>query len=186
MAGEIVLHIFEELDLLREKCVLVLLCLTGDSEALFIRDSGVVFSMLFNPGELPPVNSPLFVRFPVEHIRIDAADGKPVVIDATSSLFQKPAGTGRIILCPQGIPGDIECPILVAEFRRRGWFQCSGINGFYRCYIAVEQEYMPVEFPGAALCAGCAVEFDLPDNTGETLHRVLKETVALLRQGSDT
>ena len=180
------LQVFKELDLLREKRILILLYLTGETEALLIRDGSVIFPVLVKPGELPPVHSPLFIRFPVEHVRVDAADGKPVIIDTTFALFQKPAGPGTIVLCTQGIPRDIKCPVLVAELRRRGWFQRSGINGFYCRHIVVEQEYMPVELPGAALCAGCAAETYLPDYAGETFHRIFKETVALLCQRSDT
>ena len=186
VASEVVLQVFEELDLLREKRILILLYLTGDNEALLIRDGSVIFPVQVQPGELPPVHRTLFIGFTVEHVRVHAADGKPVIIDTAFALFQKPAGPGTIVLCTQGIPRDIKCPVLVAELRRRGRLKCTGIHGFYCRYIAVEQEYMSVELPGAALCAGCAAETYLPDYAGETFHRIFKETVALLRQCSDT
>jgi hypothetical protein len=105
----------------------------------------------------------------MEHVRVDAADGKPIVINATSALFQKTAGPGIIILRPECVSGDIKCPVLVAEFGGRGWLKSRGINGFYCRYIAVEQEYMPVELSCAALRAGCTAESNLPDNPGKAL-----------------
>jgi hypothetical protein len=117
VTGEIVLHVFEELDLLREKCILVFLCFTRERETFFIRDRMPVFPVLVKPGELPPVNGTMLIGLAVQHVGIDAADGKPVFIDAAFSLFQKPAGSLVIVLCLQGIPGDIERSVLVTELR---------------------------------------------------------------------
>jgi hypothetical protein len=91
-----------------------------------------------------------------------------------------------VVFGPQGIPGDVKSPILVAELGRRGRLQRIGFNGFYCRHVPVEQEYMPVELPCAALCARCAAEFDLTDYSGKTFHGELIEAVALLRQGSNT
>ena len=117
VAGEIVLHVFEELDLLREKRILILLCLTGEAEAILIRNGSIIFAVQVKPGELPLVHCSMFVGFAMEHVRVHAADGKPVFIDATFAVFQEPAGPGLIIMRSQRIPGDIKCTVLVAEFR---------------------------------------------------------------------
>jgi hypothetical protein len=87
----------------------------------------------------------VFIGFAVKHIWVDAADGKTVVINPTPAIFQKPAGSGIVFLCPNCIPGNVENAILVAKFRCRSWFECGRIQGFYCGYVPIEQKYMTVE-----------------------------------------
>jgi hypothetical protein len=143
--AEILLHEFEKLDLLREECIFVLFGLAGEIEALVIRDDSAILPMLIKPGELPPVNVPVFIRFAVEHIRVNATDGKTAVINPAPAIFQKPAGSGIVLPCPQCIPGNVENAILVAKFWCRSWFKCGRIQCFYCGYVLIEQEYMTVE-----------------------------------------
>jgi hypothetical protein len=84
---EILLHEFEKLNLLRKECIFVLFGFAGEIEAFVIRYDSVVFPMPIKPGELPPVNLPVRVRFAVEHIRVDAADGKAAVINPAPAVF---------------------------------------------------------------------------------------------------
>ena len=100
VTAEIILHEFEKLNFLREERIFVFLGLAGEIETLVIRNYRAILPMLIKPGELPPVNVPVFVRFAVEHIRVNAADGKTAVINPTPAIFQKPAGSGIILLCP--------------------------------------------------------------------------------------
>jgi hypothetical protein len=55
----------------------------------------------------------------VEHVRINATDGKTLVVDPAPVLLEEKTGTAVIVLCPERIPGYIECPVLVAKFRER-------------------------------------------------------------------
>jgi hypothetical protein len=87
VTAEILLHEFEKLNLLREERIFVLLGLAGEIEALVIRDDSAILPMLIKPGELPPVNVPVFVRFAVEHIGVNAADGKTEVINPAPAVF---------------------------------------------------------------------------------------------------
>jgi len=184
-AGKVVLQTFQEPDLLREERVLVLPGLAGEGEALVIRDTRAVLPVLVKPGELPPVNDPALVGFTVEHRGVDAADGRPAVVDTAPPVFQKPAGSSSIIPCTQCVSRDVEHTGLVAELRGRRRFKGRRIDGSYYGDIPFEQEYMPVECPRAALRARCTAEPYLPDDTGETFGRVPAQTVPLLCQGSD-
>ncbi len=84
---EILLHEFEKLNLLGEECIFVLLGLAGENEALVIRDDSAILPVLIKPGELPPVNVPVFIRFTMKHIRVNAADGKTAVINPAPAIF---------------------------------------------------------------------------------------------------
>ena len=97
---KILLHEFEELNFLCKKRIFILLCLAGKIETLVCRNYSRKFPVLVKPGELPPVNVPVFVRFAVEHIRVNAADCKTTVVNATPAIIQKPAGSSLIVLCP--------------------------------------------------------------------------------------
>jgi len=150
---EIFLHEFEKLNLLGKKCIFILFGLTGAIEALVSGNDSPVLSMLVKSGELPPVYISLFVRFTVEHIGVNATDGKSVFIDPAPAIFQKPAGSGFVVLCPQGITGNIENTILIAKFGCRSRFESGRIQCFYCGYVTIEQEYVAVERPGTAFCA---------------------------------
>ena len=145
VTAEINLHEFEKLNFMREERILVFLSLAGEMEALLLRNDRAILPMLIKPGELTPVNVPVFIRFPVEHIRVNAADGKTAVINPAPAIFQKPAGSGIVLLCPYCITGNIENAILVAKFRCRGRFERGRIKGFYHGYVPIEQEYMAVK-----------------------------------------
>jgi hypothetical protein len=100
VTAEILQHEFEKLNFLCKECIFVLLGLAGEIATLIIRNDSAILPMLIKPGELTPVNVPIFVRFAVEHIRVNAADGKTVVINPAPAIFQKPAGSGIVVLCP--------------------------------------------------------------------------------------
>jgi hypothetical protein len=145
VTAEIILHEFEKLNFMREERIFVLLGLAGELEALFIRNDSAILPMLIKPGELTPVNVPVFIRFAVKHIRVNAADGKTVVINPAPAIFQKPAGSRVVLLCPYCIPGNVENAILVAKFGRRGRSESERIEGFCRGYVSIEKEYMAVK-----------------------------------------
>jgi len=185
VTGKIILHTFEKLNFLCKERIFVLFGLAGEIEAQVIRDFSAILSMLIKPGELPPVNVPVFVRFAVKHIRVNAADSKTAVINPAPAVFQKPAGSGIIILCPYCIPGNVENAILVAQFGRRGRFESGRINCFYCGYVTIEQEYMAVECPRTALSARRAPEPCFLNNASETFHGIFKKAVTLLCQRRD-
>jgi hypothetical protein len=81
----------------------------------------------------------------MEHIRVNAADGKTTVINPAPAIFEKPAGSGIVFPGPQCIPGNVENAMLVTEFWCRSWFKCGRIQCFYCGYVPIEQEYMTVE-----------------------------------------
>jgi hypothetical protein len=88
-------------------------------------------------------------------------------------------------LYPQRITGDIECTVLVAEFRIRGRLERRRIDIPYCGNIPVKQEDVTVERPGAALRAGGAPEPNVPDYTHETFYGILKKGVLFMREGGD-
>jgi hypothetical protein len=100
VTSEIILHEFQKPDLLRKKSIFVLLCFTGEIEALVICYNGIILPVLVDAGELPPVDIPVNVGFAVEHERIYATDSKSAVVNPASSVVQEPAGSTVIILCP--------------------------------------------------------------------------------------
>src|SRR5512137_770321 len=75
----------------------------------------VVLTMFIKTGNLAPVDLPPFVRLPVKHVRVNATDGKPLVIYPAPVVRQEPAGPAIIVLCFKRIPGYIECSVLVAK-----------------------------------------------------------------------
>jgi hypothetical protein len=81
----------------------------------------------------------------VEHVRVDPADGKPVLVDPASALFEKPAGSFRIILCPESVSRDVEYSVLVTEFRIRCRFKCIRVQCTDPLYVPVEKENVAVE-----------------------------------------
>jgi len=180
VAGEIILHTFEKMDLLGKERIFVLFGLAGEIEALVIRDNCIILPVLVKSGELPPVDEPVLVGFAVEHVWINTTDGKTAVINPAPSVFQKPAGSRFIIPCPYRIPRDIEYAILVAKFGCRRRFERRWIKFFYCGYVAIEQEYMAVECPGATLRARRAPEPNLLNHASETFHGIFKKAVAFL------
>ena len=56
--------------------------------ALFIRNILVVGSVLVQPANLSEDKSSFFVRFTVQHVGIDSADRKSVLIDTTSPVYK--------------------------------------------------------------------------------------------------
>ena len=130
VTGEIILHEFEKPYLLGKECIFVFLGFTGEIEALVIRYNSIIFPVLVKSGELPPVDVPVFISFAVEHVRINAADCKTAFVNPAPSVFQEPAGSTGIILCPQCIPRDIEYTVLVAEFGSRCGFESGGFQCF--------------------------------------------------------
>ena len=142
--------------------------------------------MLVEAGDLAPVHLSPFIRFPVEHVRIDAADGKPAVIDPAPVVFQKPARSLAIVLYFQGIPRNIENTVLVAELGIRSRFERVRIDLPDRGNITVKQEDMAVECPGAAPAAGSAPEAHVPDNTGKAFQRIPGKFLTLCREQCNT
>jgi hypothetical protein len=111
----------------------------------------------------------------VKHIGINTTDGKPPVIYPAPFVLEEVAGPAVIVLSPEGITGYIECPVLVAKLRERGRFDRFRIDFPCDCHIAVDQEHVPVEGPGAALTAEITPEPDLLYNRYKTFLRVRKK-----------
>jgi hypothetical protein len=145
VTAEIILHELEKLNFMREERIFVFLGLAGEMEALFLRNDHAILPMLIKPGELTPVNIPVFIRFAVKHIRVNAADGKTAVINPAPAIFQKPAGSGIVLPCPYCIPGNVENAILVAKFRCWSWFESGRIESFCCGYVPIKQEDMTVK-----------------------------------------
>src|SRR5208283_2862470 len=158
---------------------------TGNGKALIIRDLHVVFPVTVKAGYLPPVHISLSIGFAVEHIGIDAADGKPPVIDPAPAVFKKPARPLGIVFYLQCIAGDIKYAILVTELGIRGWFECIGFDRPYCGHVPVEQENMAVECPGTTLRAGSAPEAYILYNPCETVYGIIKKSVLFLCEGGD-
>ncbi len=142
--------------------------------------------MLVKTGDLAPVHVSSFIRFPVEHVRVDPADRKPVLIYPAPTVFKEPTRSYGVILYLQCIAGHIEYAVLVAELGIRSRFECFGIDFTNYNYIPVEKENMAVECTCAAFCASSAPEPDIPYYTGKMMYRILKKGIFLLHQGSDT
>jgi hypothetical protein len=123
VAVEIILHKFQEPYLVRKERIFVLLCFAGEIEAHFNRNHSIILTVTVKPGELPPVDVPLFIGFTVEHIRINTTDSETAFINPAPPVVQEQAGSTGIILGPQCIPRNIEYAILVAKFRVRCWFE---------------------------------------------------------------
>jgi hypothetical protein len=138
VTGEEVPDKYQETNLLHEVCFLVLFCFAGDGKAILLWNPGIVFPVFIKTGDLAPVHFPSFIRFAMEHVRVDAADGEPAFIDPALTVFKEIAGTRFIVLCPQCITRDIERAVLVAEFSPGRRFECVRIYLFYRCSIPVE------------------------------------------------
>ena len=116
--GKIFVNGLKKRDLLGEKCVLVFLDLPGESTHSS-RESAGSEPMLVWVGKLSPYHFPACARTAAEHMGVDAAAGKPLVINPTLSAFKKPAGSGRVVVHPECIPGNIKHAVLVAELRVR-------------------------------------------------------------------
>src|SRR5512137_1811907 len=79
----------------------------------------VVLTMFIKAGNLTPVDLPPFVRLPVQHVRVNATDGKPLVIYPAPVVLKEPAGPAIIVPCSERISGYVECSVLVAKLRVR-------------------------------------------------------------------
>ena len=179
------LHAFQECDLVVDERVLVFHGLPCQQKTLLFRDRCIIFPVLFKTGDLAPVHIPLLIRFTVKHVRVDPAYGKPAVIDSAPPVLKEPAGSLPVIFYFEGVTGDVECAVLVAELRVRRGLQCVRIDLPGRRYIPFQQEDMAIERPGAALCTGSAAEPYLPDHTGKMCGRVGKKGVFFCSEGSN-
>jgi hypothetical protein len=121
----------------------------------------------------------------VEHVWVDTAYGKPPVIDRAPAIFKEPAGSLFIVFDFQGIAGDIECTVLVAELGIRGGFECIRIDCTCRGYLLLQQEDVTVECPGTAFRTGGAPEAYIPDDTRKTVRGVTKEGIFFSSKCSD-
>ena len=55
--------------------------------AFLVGDFGIVFAVVVKTRNLSPVDIAVFVRFPMEHIWIDAADLKALIVYLASAIF---------------------------------------------------------------------------------------------------
>lgn len=172
----------KEMDLLHKEGILVLFCLAGKGEAFVSWNRGMVIPVLIKTGELPPVDFPVLVRLAVEHVRVNPAYRKPVVVYPAHPILEKPTRSFVIVFRPEGISGNIEYAVLVAELRSGGGFKSSLVDRSYRSNVTVEEKYMAVKFPCAALRAGRTGKTDISYNLGKEFQGILKETIALLRK----
>jgi hypothetical protein len=111
----------------------------------------------------------------MEHIGIDTADGKALVINPAPGVLKKITGPGIIVLCFEGIPGYIERPVLVAELGEGSRFNRLRIDLPGPHGIPVKKKYMAIERPCTAPAAAVASESDIPDNLFKTFLRVCQK-----------
>jgi hypothetical protein len=173
--GKVILHTYKKCNLLPDTGNFKVLGFCGCILAANFWDVCMILTMLIQAGNLAPVYVPLLIRFPVKHMRVNATDGKPPVIYPAPVVLKEVAGPAVIVLCPECIPGYIECSFLVAKLRERSRFNRFRINFPGYCHITVEKEYMAVECPGAAPAAEITPEPDLPNNRCKPFLRVCKE-----------
>jgi hypothetical protein len=183
MCCKIILHEFEKRYFPGENGIFIFLDLAGDSKAFRGRDLPVVHPVLSEAGYMLPDHDAGFIRFAVEHVRINPAYRNPAVVDPAAVILQKPACAACIALRPECIAGNVESSCLVTKFRIGSRFDCIGIDRLYRRHIAIEEKDMPVPGADTAFPAGITMEPDLPDLPGEAFQRVLKEPVPFLHQG---
>jgi hypothetical protein len=112
----------------------------------------------------------------MEHVGIDPAYGKPLIVDAAPAVFEEYAGAVR--LRPEGVARYVEAALLVAgiEVRRRD----EGVRRKPADTVGVlfEQKDMAVELAGATPSAAVAGEPDLTNDLDEFLFRELEEIIA--------
>ncbi len=135
----------------------------------------VVLTMFIEAGNLAPVYSSLFIRLTVKHIGVNATDREPLVVYPAPVVLQEVAGPAIIVLCPERIPGYIECSVLVAKFRVRCGFNRFRIDIPRYRRITVKEEHVPVESPCTAPAAEIAAEPDLSDDRCKTFLRVCEK-----------
>ena len=184
--GKIFMYTFQERDLVGKERMLVFHGLTSDGKGFIIRNLRIVFAVLIRTGYLAPVHLPSLIRFTMEHVRVDAADRWPVFIDPAPAIFEEPAGSITVVLCPQRIPGDIKYTVLVAELGLRGRFDRGRIEGPDTGHFAIDQKNMAVERAGAASGATDAPETYPFYHLCEAIHRICEETALLLLERGDT
>jgi hypothetical protein len=177
MSGEPFLYAFEECDLVIEKCMFIFHGLARKSDGFIIRDLRIILPVLVQTGDLAPVHLSLLIWLPVEHVRVDSADGKPLVIDPAPAVLEEPAGSLCIISHFQCVTGNIKRTVLIAELGVRRRFKRIWIDRTDTLHVAVKQEDMAIECPGTALCTGCAPESDLLDYARKTVDWILKEGI---------
>jgi hypothetical protein len=90
--------------------------------AAILGNFRMVLSVFIEAGNLAPVCFSPLIRFFMKHVGVDATDGKTPVVNPAPVVLQEVAGPAIIVLCPQGIPGYIECLVLVAKLRVRSRF----------------------------------------------------------------
>jgi hypothetical protein len=118
----------------------------------------------------------------MEHIGIDPADCKPLVIDPAPAGFEKPAGSIRIVFYPEGIAGYVKGTVLVAEFR--AWRRFEGRQIYFSCLfnLPVKKEHVTVKSAGAAFCTAGAVKTDILQDTGEAVLGISTKGILLFVQ----
>lgn len=141
----------------------------GCPPALVSRYLRMVLPVLVQPGKLAPVHVSLFIRFTVEHVRVNAAYEKTPFVYPAPVVIKKITGPGLIVFCLQGIPRHIERAVLVAEFREGGRFNRPGIDLPRNCGVLVEKKDMTIESPGAAPAAEITPEPHLSNNRCQAL-----------------
>jgi len=183
--GKFFLYAFEKCNLVSKECMFVFHGFAGDGKTFLICNLCIVFAMLVKAGYLTPVHFAPVIGFTVKHIRVDAADSKPTVIDPAPAIFKKPARPVFIVFYPDGITGDIEYAILVTELGIWCRFECQRVDPADGGYITIEQKDVTIERPGAALRTGITPEahvFDYPD---KAFYRIFKKGMFFLGKGGN-
>jgi hypothetical protein len=159
--GKIVLDILKKCEFLPYAGNLIFPGFCSNLLAGVIGDLRMVLPMLIETGNLAPVYLSLLIGLPVKHVGIHATDGKPLVIYPAPVVLKEVAGPAIIVLCPESIPGYIECSFLVAKFRVRCRFNRFRIDLPSPVRITIEEKHVPVESPCTAPAAEIAAEPDL-------------------------
>jgi hypothetical protein len=183
--GKPFLDAFQKCNLVIKECMLIFHGFAGKGKTFIIRYPCVIFTMFVEAGDLAPVHDSIFVGLPVEHVRVDPAYDKPLVVDPAPAVFKEPARSPGIISYFKGITGNIERAVLVAELGIRGRFDRLWIDRPDRGYIPVKQEDMAVEYAGTALRTGCAPEPDFLNHAGETVYGIFKKGIFFRIECSD-
>ena len=172
---KIILNTAKKCNFLPETGRLVFPCFCCDPATVAHGNFRMIIPVLIEAGDLAPVNVPVLIRLAVEHVGIHTTDGKTPVIYPAPVVFKEITGSAIVVLCPECIPGNVKCPVLVTELRKRSRLDRTRIDLPCADRVTIEEEHVAIERPGAASAAEIAPEPDIPDNVCQVFLRVGKK-----------
>ena len=139
----------------------------------FFIDRIFICAVFAQSADLPPVDDAFLIRFQMDHVRVDAADGRPFVIDRTPVVFKKDAGPVRVVFRPQGVAGDIKVSELIGVVKIRRRHQRRRVDAPDDLGVVIQKKDVVVVCLRAASAAHITGESDVFDDFQEIFFRVL-------------